>query len=410
MIKFIYDLLLNYNFNERLSIFLSNILAIIFIILTCIVADFVVQKVLLRTLTAYIKRTKNKWDDIFLEKKVFETLSRIVPGALIHLWAPVFPTYQILIQRIAFSYIIFIILLTLDKSLDTIHHIYQEFPVSKARPIKGYLQVIKIVVYVIGTIVIISVLINRSPLILLSGIGAATAVFILVFQNSILGLVASIQLTSNNMLQIGDWIEMQKYEADGNVIDISLHTVKVQNWDKTITTIPTHVLISDSFKNWRGMQEAGARQIKRSIHIDMTSIKFCNEEMLDRFKEIEYIKNYIEEKTLEIDHHNQKLNAIPSNMVNGRHLTNIGVFRMYITNYLKHHPNVHKDMIQVVRQLQPTANGLPIEIYVFSKEILSVKYEAIQSDIFDHILAIIPEFDLRLYQSPTGHDFKNLNS
>jgi len=230
----------------------------------------------------------------------------------------------------------------------------------------------------------------------------------LIFQNSILGLVASIQLTSNDMLQIGDWIEMPKYDANGDVIDISLHTVKVQNWDKTITTIPTHVLISDSFKNWRGMQESGARRIKRSIYIDMTSIKFCTEEMVERFKNIEYIRKYLENKSEEISTYNSVHNINDSTIVNGRHLTNIGTFRAYIEHYLKHHPKVHKGMTQMVRQLQSTENGLPIEIYIFTNDIAWVNYEAVQSDIFDHILSIIPEFDLRIYQSPTGHDFKNM--
>jgi len=249
---------------------------------------------------------------------------------------------------------------------------------------------------------------GRSPVILLSGIGAATAVFILIFQNSILGLVASIQLTSNDMLQIGDWITMPKYEADGDVIDISLHTIKVQNFDKTIITIPTHTLISDSFKNWRGMQESGGRRIKRSIHIDLTSINFCTEEMLNRFNEIEYIREYLNNKSKEIDNYNSIHNINDSNPVNGRHLTNIGIFRVYIENYLKNHSKVHKGMTQMVRQLQPTKNGLPIEIYIFTNDIAWVNYEAVQSDIFDHILAVVPEFYLRIYQEPTGHDLKSI--
>ncbi|NMA65612.1 MAG: mechanosensitive ion channel, partial [Clostridiaceae bacterium] len=266
-------------------------------------------------------------------------------------------------------------------------------------------QVVKIFISIMAAVIIISILTERSPWLLLSGIGAATAVLMLIFQNSILGLVASIQLTTNNMVQIGDWIEMPTHGADGDVIDISLHTVKVQNWDKTIITIPTHKLISESFKNWRGMREAGGRRIKRSIYIDMTSVKFCDEEMLERFKKIQYIKEYIQKKESEIENYNKSQNVDLSSIVNGRRLTNLGTFRAYIANYLKNHPGLNKNMTQMVRQLQPTEYGLPLEIYAFTDETAWVKYEAIQSDIFDHILAIVPEFDLKIYQRPAGHDF-----
>ena len=325
---------------------------------------------------------------------------------MIHSFAPVFPSYQVWIQRIAFSYMVLVFVAALSKLLDAADDVYRSFEVSKSRPIKGYLQVLKIIAYVIGTIVIIAVLTDRSPLLLLSGIGAATAVLMLIFQNSILGLVASIQLASNNMVQIGDWIEMPKYGADGDVIDISLHTVKVQNWDKTIITIPTHALISDSFKNWKGMSEAGGRRIKRSIYIDMTSIKFCDEEMLERFKKIRYIQQYINDKTEEIEEYNKKLGIDAESLVNGRHLTNIGTFRAYIMQYLKNHPRIHKGMTQIVRQLEPTEKGLPIEIYAFTNDTAWAAYESIRPDIFDHILAVVPEFDLRLFQNPSGHDLR----
>jgi len=408
LIEFIESWLIYYNLNRTLSLYLSNVISVIVIIFISLIVDLITKKFFLKALESYVRKTKNKWDDVILEKKVFERLARIAPVAVIHILAPVFPDYQIWIQRIAFSYILFIILLSLDKLLAAVNDIYKNYEVSKIRPIKGYLQVMGIIIYTIGIIIIISVLMGRSPVILLSGIGAATAVFILIFQNSILGLVASIQLTSNNMLRIGDWIEMPKYEANGDVIDISLHTVKVQNFDKTIITIPTHTLISDSFKNWRGMHEAGGRRIKRSIHIDMTSIKFCTEEMLDKFKQIEYIRDYLDNKSQEIDSYNSMLNLTDSNLVNGRHLTNIGTFRIYIEYYLKNHPKVHKGMTQMVRQLQPTENGLPIEIYIFTDNIAWVNYEAVQSDIFDHILAVIPEFYLRIYQGPTGHDLRSI--
>jgi len=396
-----------YGVNNNILLYLSNLIAIIIIIFISLIVDIITKKVLLKALKLYIGRSKNKWDDILLKNKVFEILARIAPMLVIYIFAPVFSNYRVWIQRFVFCYSIIIVLLAIGKILDAVNDIYTSFEVSKARPIKGYLQTIKIFLYCIGAIVIISVIIDRSPWALLSGIGAATAVTMLIFQNSILGLVATIQLSSNDMLKIGDWIEMPQYGADGDVIDISLHTVKVQNWDKTITTIPTHKLISESFKNWRGMKESGGRRIKRAIYVDMTSIKFCTEEMLKRFEKIEYIKEYLDNKKREIEAYNKEHNIDLSSIVNGRHLTNIGIFRAYLEHYLKNHPKLNKNMTQIVRQLQPTEKGLPLEIYAFTNDTDWVNYEAVQSDIFDHIFAVIPEFDLRIYQGVSGYDLSN---
>lgn len=408
MIKFINSWLVYYGLNETLSFYISNILAAIAILLISFIVNLTIKKFLLKTIRVYIMKTSNKWDDVFLRNNIFKKLANIVPAAIIHSFAPVFPKYQNTIQKIAFIYISIILLLVLRKFLNAINDIYVNYEVSKTRPIKGYLQVIEIVGYIIGAIIIVSVLIERSPLILLSGIGAATAVLVLIFQNSILGLVASIQLTSNDMLKIGDWIEMPQYGADGDVLEISLHTVKIQNFDKTIANIPTYKFLENSFKNWRGMQETGGRRIKRSIYIDMNSIKFCSEEMIERFKNIRYIDEYIESKIKEIYRYNKEHNVDSSDIINAKHITNIGIFRIYIQNYLKKHPKVHKDMIQIVRQLQPTENGLPIEIYIFTNDIVWQNYESIQSDIFDHVLAIAPEFNIQIYQNPSGNDLKNI--
>ena len=406
MVGFIERLLSNYELNEGLSLYISATITAVIIVLISGLAYFIAKKILLKVLKAFIARSKMKWDDLLLKNKVFERIIRIIPAFVIHAFAPVFPSHQAWIQRIVFCYIVLVFILTLDKLFDTADDIYRNFKVSKERPIKGFLQVLKIASYAIGIIVIIGALLDRSPWLLLSGIGAATAVLLLVFQNSLLGFVAGIQLTANNMVRLGDWIEMPKYSADGDVIDISLHTVKVQNWDRTITTIPTHALVSESFKNWRGMQESGGRRIKRSLYVDMTSIKFCNNEMLERYKKIRYIQKYIEDKNKEIEEYNRTHYMDSSNVVNGRHLTNIGTFRAYIEHYLKNHPQVHEGMIQLVRQLDPTEHGLPIEIYVFTNNTAWVDYETIQADIFDHILAVVSEFDLRIFQSPTGHDLK----
>ena len=237
-----------------------------------------------------------------------------------------------------------------------------------------------------------------------------TAVLLLIFKDAILGFVAGIQLSANNMIHIGDWIDMPKYGADGDVIDITLTTVKVQNWDKTISTIPAYSLISDSFKNWRGMSESGGRRIKRSINIDMNTICFCDEQMIEKYRHIQYIADYIDAKKREIDEHNIAANVDDSELVNGRRMTNIGTFRAYVIAYLKNHPKINRDMTFLVRQLQPNENGLPIEIYVFSSDKVWANYEAIQADIFDHILAAVPNFGLRVFQNPTGSDFNRLLS
>lgn len=409
MTEFIKRYLVSYGISEGVSLYSSNVIAAVGIVLISLLVYLSAKKLLLKMSEVYISKSKNRWDDIIKQNKVIEQLTYLAPALVIHAFAPVFPSYQAWIQRIVFSYMVFIILLTLDKLLNAIDEIYRKFEVSKIKPIKSYLQVLKIASYIIGIIIIIGVLIERSPWILLSGIGAATAVFLLIFQNSILGLVAGIQLAANDMVRLGDWIEMPKYGADGDVVEISLHTVKVQNWDKTITTLPTHSLIAESFKNWRGMQESGGRRIKRSIYIDMTSIKFCTEEMLERYKQIQYIQEYVENKRKEIEAYNREHGIDTSHIVNGRHLTNIGTFRAYVEQYLKNHPRIHKGMTQIVRQLQPAENGLPIEIYVFTNNTAWVSYEAIQSDIFDHILAVVSEFDLRIYQGPTGYDLKYIN-
>jgi miniconductance mechanosensitive channel len=257
-------------------------------------------------------------------------------------------------------------------------------------------------------VVLIAIFIGKSPLLLLTGMGAFSAVLLLVFKDSILGLVAGVQLTSNDMLRVGEWISMPKYDADGTVLDITLTTIKVQNWDKTISTIPAYALFSESFKNWRGMEESGGRRIKRSINIDMNSIKFCSPEMLKKFERFQYVSVYVRNKEEEVERFNKENNVDPTYLVNGRRQTNIGVFRAYLQGYLHNHPKIHNSMTFLVRHLQPSDRGLPIEIYVFSNDQAWANYEAIQADIFDHILAVIPEFDLRVFQNPSGADFKKL--
>ena len=394
--------------NSTLTSILSVMTEIVILVILCVIANFITKKVVIRIITHIVKNNKVTWDNIFLERKVFHKLSHVVPVIIIYYYASIFSNFEEFIRRASIVYLIVVGLLVLNSLLNAINDIYQTHEISKTRPIKGYLQVLNIVFIVLGIILIIANLIGKSPLLLLSGIGALSAVFMLVFRDSLLGLVAGIQLTSNDMVRVGDWIEMPKYDADGDIIDISLVTVKVQNWDKTITTIPSYALISESFRNWRGMEYAGARRIKRSIFIDSNSIQFCNKEMIERFKKIHVLKDYIISREQEIEEYNNTHEIDRDSKVNGRALTNIGVFREYIHHYLKHHPGIHQQMTLMVRQLPPTENGLPLEIYAFTNDIRWAMYESIQSDIFDHLFAIADEFGLHLFQNPTGNDFRSL--
>mgnify|MGYP001354220668 FL=1 len=394
--------------NSTLTSILSVMTEIVILVILCVIANFITKKVVIRIITHIVKNNKVTWDNIFLERKVFHKLSHVVPVIIIYYYASIFSNFEQFIQRASMIYLIIVSLFVISSFLNAINDIYQTHEISKTRPIKGYLQVLNIVFIVLGIILIIANLIGKSPLLLLSGIGALSAVFMLVFRDSLLGLVAGIQLTSNDMVRVGDWIEMPKYDADGDIIDISLVTVKVQNWDKTITTIPSYALISESFRNWRGMEYAGARRIKRSIFIDSNSIQFCNKEMIERFKKIHVLKDYIISREQEIEEYNNTHEIDRDSKVNGRALTNIGVFREYIHHYLKHHPGIHQQMTLMVRQLPPTENGLPLEIYAFTNDIRWAMYESIQSDIFDHLFAIADEFGLHLFQNPTGNDFRSL--
>ncbi|KAB2332270.1 mechanosensitive ion channel [Cytobacillus depressus] len=400
--KYIFKFDLDPSVAEYLSIFIN----ILFIAIICIVANFITKKVVIRIITHIVTNNKVQWDDMLLERKVFHELSQIVPAIIIFYFSSNFPSYQHLIQKSAIAYLIIVGLWVLNSLLNAINDIYQTHEISKVKPIKGYIQVSKIIVIVVGIIIVIANLIGESPFVLLSGIGALSAVFLLVFKDTLLGLVAGIQLTAHNMVRVGDWIEMPKYGADGNIIEISLNTVKIQNFDNTITTFPTYALISDSFKNWTAMQASGGRRIKRALLIDTNRISICTEEMIDRYKTIHYLSDYIINREREITEFNSLNELNRSNPVNGKSLTNIGVFRAYISNYLKNHPGINQEMSLMVRPLAPTENGLPLEIYAFTNDVRWAVYEAIQAEIFDHLFAVVKEFDLRLFQNPSGHDFK----
>ena len=406
MIEFMMSWMIGFGMNENTAKGLSTGILVIFIALLSIFAYYISKKIILRALCNFINNTQCKWDNVLLERRVFHKLSHIVPAIIIYSFAIALSDNMSIIRRFSLAYIFLVGICVVDALLSSMDDIYRNYEVSKNKPIKGYLQVAKLFVYIIGGIVIIATIIEQSPLLLLSGIGALTAVFLLVFKDSLLGLVAGIQLSSNDMIRLGDWIEMPKYGANGNVIDILLNTVKIKNFDKTITTIPTYALVSDSFKNWRGMKQSGGRRIRRSVYIDTTSIAFCTDEMLDEFEKIHYLSGYIRDKKDEIASYNLENMVDTTHAINVRRLTNIGTFRAYLQIYLGNHPKIHQEMVQIVRQLPPGEHGVPLEIYAFTNGTAWVNYESIQSDIFDHILAVVPEFGLRVFQKPTGYDIR----
>ena len=405
-----YDLFVDFGIPEVYAAAANKVVLLVAALLVAVIVDLISRKVLLSIIGKIAGRTSTSWDDIMVSQGVFTRLAHIVPALVLYYAFPViFPAVDALaslLQRSVLAYMIGVILMVLNSLISSINAIYRTYEISKSRPIKGYLQVVRIFITVIGLVVIITTILNKSALGLLSGIGALSAVIILVFRDSILGLVASVQLSGNDMVRIGDWITVPSYGADGDVIDITLQTVTVQNFDKTIVTVPIYSLVSSSFKNWRGMSESGGRRIKRHLAVDMNSIRFCSDEMIERFKKIDILGDYIAAKQAEIDEDNRQRGANTAEMINGRRMTNLGVFRAYISAYLHDHPLIHDEMTFLVRQLQPTDKGLPLEIYVFSRDQAWARYEAIQADIFDHLLATVSFFDLAVYQSPSSLDLR----
>lgn len=390
--------------------FLKTVLQVTGVVFLSWVLFMITQNYLLHFLRKIVARSKSELDDILIEKVFARRLAFAVPLMVFYYFANIFPQYQADIQRALFAAIILIIILAIGAFLNILPGILGEFSPLRDKPVKSYIQVVQIILYVLGAITVFGLLIGSSPLGLISSLGAMTAVLILVFRDTILSFIASLQIASYDLVRVGDWIEVKSFGADGDVIDIALHTIKIQNWDKTITVIPTHKLIDATYKNWRGMSESGGRRIKRSVHIDISTIGFCDEQMLEKFCKIKILRDYIEEKTATLEQYNKEQDIDSSVVVNGRRMTNIGTFRAYVEAYLRNHPAVHDNMTCMVRQRPPGPQGLPIEIYVFSNDIAWAKYEAIQADIFDHILAVIPEFGLKVFQEPAGHDLQNLNS
>ncbi len=368
----------------------------------------VVRRYVLRFLAVLARRSPTFWDEVLLESRLFRRLAWIVPLLIIHrgiLAVPNLPEdFTRFVQQLAVASFILVMVRAFSALLTAVNEIYTRYPRAKDRPIKGYLQVVSIVAHLVAAILIIATLLDRSPVVLFSGLGAMTAILMLVFRDSILSLVAGVQLTANDLVRVGDWIEMPQFGADGDVIDIALNSVSVQNWDKTVTVIPTHKFLEHSFKNWRGMFETGGRRIKRAIHVDMSTIRFLTDEEVEHFGRYALLQDYIAQKKKELEEYNRAQQVGDGVIANARRLTNIGTLRAYIIHYLRQHPHIHQDMTFLVRQLAPTPEGLPLEIYVFTNDTRWAVYEGIQADIFDHILAMVPQFGLRVFQKPSGQD------
>lgn len=378
------------------------------LVLAAWIANWLVKRILLRGLYRALRATALGQDSVLNDSKVIARLANIVPALILSLGVGLIaglPAEAVTVVRnVCGAFVVLTLALAISEVLGLVNTLYQRRPDAHLRPIKGYVQVLKIAVFAIAAILIIAALIDRSPLILLSGLGAMAAVLLLIFQDTLLSLVASVQISSNDIIRVGDWVEMPQLNADGDVIDIALHTVKVQNWDKTITTIPTKRFITDSFKNWRGMQESGGRRIKRCLQLDQNSVRFLDAEGLEQLHRFDLIGDYLEQKRAEL----QQYNAGFGDPLNGRQLTNLGTFRAYVERYLRNHPEVHSQMTLLVRHLQPGESGLPLEIYCFTNTVAWAQYERIQADIFDHLLAILPAFGLRVFQNPSGADFQRL--
>ncbi|MDX2429468.1 MAG: mechanosensitive ion channel [Bacteroides sp.] len=411
LIKWFNGILEASSLSDKLVVFIENATIIIVTLGIAFLADFIVKRIIITSITKITQKTKNDWDDILVKRRVFNRLAHLAPAIIIYnALQYIFnaPDLVATLGNITQTYMVIIVLMVIDALLNALLEIYRKLPISKGREIKGFVQVLKIIIYALGIIMIISIFSEETPKALFGGLGAMAAVIMLVFKDTILGFVASVQLSANNMVNLGDWISMPKYNADGDVIDIGLNTVKVQNWDKTIATIPTYALVSESFNNWKGMEQSGGRRIKRAINIDMSSVSFLDDAQIEKFRKFYLLNDYITGKEKEIGEYNKSLKVDDSVVTNGRRMTNLGVFRAYLENYLHKHPKVNQDMTFLIRHLQPTEKGIPMEIYVFSSDQNWANYEAIQADIFDHTLAIIPEFGLRVFQNPTGADFGKL--
>ena len=393
---------------------LFTLISVCLLLVAAWVCNWIVKRILVRGIYRALRATPIGNDKTLLDSRVTARFANVIPALVISIgitFVPGLPESVVLVVRnVCSAIVVLVIALAISGVLNLINQLYQRREDAYRRPVKGYIQVVQIVLYLLAVILIVAALIDRSPLILLSGLGAMAAVLILVFQDTLLSLVASVQISSNDIVRIGDWVEMPGLNADGDVIDISLHTIKIQNWDKTITTVPTKRFISDPFKNWRGMKESGGRRIKRAMLLDQTSVHFLSSDEIQKLHRFQLIDEYLSEKQEEIEKWNAELKSQNSDAINARRVTNIGTFRAYVERYLRKHKLVNQHMTLMVRQLAVTSDGLPLEVYCFTSTTVWPEYEGIQSDIFDHLLAILPEFGLRVFQHPSGVDMREMGA
>ncbi len=405
-------LLSKYGLLESMVPFISMLILLISTLAVVYLLREVTRQILLKVVGGFIRKTPTHWDDLLVKHKLFPAISSLVSVIILTVTVPVifqdFPRLQPFLENVVKVYFLYVILRIIVVFLKGSEEYLSESELFMEKPIASYFQLGRMILYIAGFILGLSIILGESPFYFLGAFGAMTAVLLLVFKDTILGLVASIQISANDMIRVGDWIEMPKYNADGDVIAINLNTVKVVNWDKTVTSVPTYYFITDSFKNWRGMQESGGRRIKRTIHINMSTIRFVNEEMRENFKKFYLINNFISTRQTEIEKYNTVHDFDMTSLINGRRMTNIGVFRSYIDAYLKNHPGINQNMTLLVRQLESSQFGLPIEIYCFTSSVKWAEYEEVQSDIFDHLFAAALYFQLEVFQSPSGSDISGL--
>lgn len=413
--QFIEDWLLDrFGVNPAYTQFLKMVILVVVAGIVAIVLWKLGQFFINKFIKRVVHRSSAKWDDVLMDEGVFRKLGYLIPaiyitGALPFVFTD-YPGWIPLIETLTSAYIALVIVRIISSFISASNVYFSRSERFKDKPIASFTQLAKIVIWVTGVVFVLSILIDRNPLALFGAMGAISAVLLLIFKDTILGFIASIQLTINDMVRIGDWVSVPKYGADGDVLGIYLTTIKVQNWDNTISTVPTYSFVSDSFKNWRGMQESGGRRIKRAVNFKISSVQFVDDEMLKRFSKIELARPHIEKRSAEIKAYNaEKAVNTEASLVNGRRMTNIGIFRAYILNVLRHNPHVNQDMTCMVRQLEPSEIGVPLEIYCFSRIKSWVEYEVIQSDIFDHILATARHFDLEVFENPASSDLRKLS-
>lgn len=394
--------------NPSVADMLDRFVILLVITLFAFITDIVVRKILVGIVFNIVKKTKNKWDDLFLDKKLLNDLALFAPAILFYVLLPLAfqkePEILLWSRKFILVFITILLIVTINTSIGIIQKIAELSQRLKEKSLNGFFQILKVIVAFTGSIVAVSIIIDKSPTTLFAGLGASAAVLMLLFKDTIVGFVSGIQLSSNKMLRVGDWITCKKHNVNGIVTEISLNTVKIRNFDNTIITMPPYSLISDSFQNWRNMQENGARRVMRSIYIDMHSVKFCTKEMLDKYRKISLIKDFIESQEKHFNEYNTNNNIDDAVTVNGLRLTNIGVFRAYLQRYIENLPTIDKSQIYMIRHMEPTEHGLPIQIYFFTTKIQWVAYEGVMADVFDHVMAVIPEFDLNVFQNLTSKD------